>query len=97
MDKNMDAQSIITEIETAALKNGLTRARSLTCGTCFNGMVEIMMRGDGNNFLWAFLNPAEVYDYIHQLAASIGSTAEIKQRTEGYKFQINAQQREKGQ
>lgn len=86
MERTAADQEVIKEIEHAALKNGLSRARSLTAGTCFNGMVEIIMRGDGDIYLWAFLNPAEVYDHIHQLAAVIGCTVEIKKRTDGYKF-----------
>ncbi len=47
------------------------RARSLTVGTAFNGVTEIVMRGDAK-YLWAILQPGEVIELIHQLAANVG-------------------------
>lgn len=49
----------------------LNRARSFTVGTAFNGITEVMLRGDGK-YLWAILQPVEVVETILQLAANIG-------------------------
>ena len=72
------------EIESA--KNGLTRGRSIVCGTCFNGMVEVLIRGDGNKFLWVVLSHGEVSELIHQLSASIGCNTTIAPRTDFLTF-----------
>lgn len=57
-----------------------TRGRSLLCGTCHNGMVEIVIRGDGDRRLWVPLTPPEIGEFIHQLAASIGCVTNIQPR-----------------
>jgi len=48
-----------------------TRARTVTCGPCGGGSIEISMRGDFGN-LWIPLRPTEVVEFLEQLAASIG-------------------------
>jgi hypothetical protein len=56
------------------------RARSFTIGTCFGGTVEVSMRRvDGSN-TFAILQPVEVTEMIHQLAASIGCHIHIQPR-----------------
>ena len=55
----------------------LSRARSLTVGTCFGGTTEIMMRGN-NSYMWAPLQPVEVVELINQLAANIGCHIALK-------------------
>lgn len=62
------------------------RGRSLLVGTCFNEMVEVSMRGDGDKRLWVILDPLEVGELIHQLAATIGCTATVTQRTDFLAF-----------
>lgn len=49
----------------------LSRARSITVGTCFGGTTEIMMRGN-NGYMWTPMQPVEVVELINQLAANIG-------------------------
>jgi hypothetical protein len=49
-----------------------TRARSIMVGTSFGGTVEISMRADDGGVLWSPMQPVEVAEFIHQLAAGIG-------------------------
>jgi hypothetical protein len=55
------------------------RARSVTVGTSFGGTTEISMRSDAGN-TWCVMNPVEVTELIHQLAANIGCHIAIKPR-----------------
>jgi len=61
-------------------RSGLNRGRSITFGTCFNEMVEIAIRGEGDKHLWVCLSPYEAVEILHQLAATIGCTATITPR-----------------
>jgi hypothetical protein len=66
-----------------ALKSRITdlqRSRSITVGTAFGGTTEISMRGDGGNYLWCVMQPVEVTELIHQLAANIGCHVALKPR-----------------
>lgn len=56
--------------DTAAANRN--RARSVTVGTAFGGVTELMMRKNDGNCVWATLQPVEVIELIHQLAAGIG-------------------------
>ena len=78
--------AIHRQLEANNRKSNLTRGRSLVCGTSFNGMVEVLIRGDGDKFLWVVLSPGEVSELIHQLTASIGCTATITPRTDILSF-----------
>ena len=49
-------------------------------GTAFGGTSEIMMRGDGGRHLWCVMQPVEVVELIHQLAANVGCDAKITPR-----------------
>jgi hypothetical protein len=56
------------------------RARSVTVGTCFGGTVELSVRrADGTN-TYAILQPVEVIEIVHQLAASVGCHIHIQPR-----------------
>lgn len=57
----------------------LTRARSVTVGTCFGGTTELMMRND-SGFMWCPMQPVEVIELIHQLAANVGCHIALKPR-----------------
>lgn len=48
------------------------RARSVTVGTCFGGTVELMMRRNDGTVIWTPMQPVEVIELVHQLAASVG-------------------------
>ena len=80
--RNRAIHAVMETQEVENIKRGLTRGRSIVCGTCFNGMVEVLIRGDGNKILWVVLSPGEVSELTHQLAASIGCTATITPRTD---------------
>jgi hypothetical protein len=81
-DHNLIRSELFQAQEIESMKSTQTRGRSIVCGTCFNGQVEISIRGDGNKTLWVPLNPCEVGELIHQLSASIGCTATITPRND---------------
>lgn len=59
------------ENEYANLVQNRNRARSLTVGTSFSGIVEVSMRGDHHS-LWCHLQPVEAIEIMEQLAAATG-------------------------
>jgi hypothetical protein len=61
-------------------ESNYNRARSITVGTSFGGTSEIMMRTDGGRHLWCVMQPVEVIELIHQLAANVGCNAQITPR-----------------
>lgn len=60
--------------------SSLNRARSVTVGTCFGGTTELMMRGNDGSVLWCPMQPVEVIELIHQLAANVGCHIALKPR-----------------
>lgn len=58
-------------------ESNYNRARSISVGTAFGGTSEIIMRGDGGRHLWCVMQPVEVVELIHQLAANVGCDAKI--------------------
>lgn len=62
------------------ISSNLSRARSVTVGTCFGGTTELLMRGDGGRHMWCPMQPVEVIELIHQLAANVGCHIAIKPR-----------------
>ncbi len=61
-------------------ESNYNRARSMMVGTAFGGTTELMMRGDGGRHLWCLMQPVEVIELIHQLAANVGCNAQITPR-----------------
>jgi hypothetical protein len=61
-------------------EEALNRARSVTVGTAFGGSTELTMRGQGSAFTYAILQPVEVVELIHQLAANIGCHLNLQPR-----------------
>jgi hypothetical protein len=61
-------------------EESLNRARSVTVGTAFGGTTELTMRGMGSAFTYAILQPVEVVELIHQLAANIGCHLNLQPR-----------------
>lgn len=61
-------------------ESSLNRARSVTVGTCFGGTTELMMRGNDGSVLWCAMQPVEVVELIHQLAANVGCHIALKPR-----------------
>lgn len=79
-----DNQKVFTESQTRKRINDLYeeneydsvnsmrhRARSITCGTAFGGVVEVSMRTE-SNFMYAQMQPTECIEFIEQLAAGCG-------------------------
>jgi hypothetical protein len=57
-----------------------TRARSVTVGTAFGGTTELIMRRGDGSFTFAIMQPVEVIELIHQLAANIGCHLQLVPR-----------------
>lgn len=74
IDKIRNKQNLDNEL------SNLKRARSIHVGTVFGGTSEILMRGDGDKFLYAILQPVEVVELIHQLSANVGCDVSLKPR-----------------
>ena len=66
--------------DEANFASSLNRARSITVGTCFGGTTEIMMRGNDGTVLWSPMQPVEVIELIHQLAANVGCHIHLQPR-----------------
>ena len=58
------------------------RARSVMVGTSFGGTTEISMRAENGRVTWAPLQPVEVTELIHQLAANIGCHLQLTPRND---------------
>lgn len=68
------------DMDVENLESNRNRARSITVGTAFGGTTEIMMRSDGGRHIWCVMQPVEVVELIHQLAANVGCQVAIKPR-----------------
>ena len=79
-----DTQRKLAEIQAKQdiqnFESSLNRARSVTVGTCFGGTTELMMRGNDGSVLWCPMQPVEVIELIHQLAANVGCHIALKPR-----------------
>lgn len=71
---------IQSKMDEQNYESSLNRARSITVGTCFGGTTEISIRGADGSVLWSPMQPVEVVELIHQLAANIGCHIAIKPR-----------------
>lgn len=69
------------ELAILSSADRINRARSITVGTAFNGVTEIVMRGDGK-YIFSILQPTEVIELIHQLAANVGCHINIQPRND---------------
>lgn len=82
--KIRDAKKRFKEIENIErvenFESCLNRSRSITVGTTFGGTTELSMRGNGDRFLYCIMQPVEVIELIHQLAANVGCHIAIKPR-----------------
>ena len=56
------------------------RARSVSIGTAFGGVAEISMRCNDGRTVWAIMQPVEVLELIHQLAANVGCHINVQPR-----------------
>jgi hypothetical protein len=73
--RKMKQQDIENDI--AANQN---RARAVTVGTAFGGAIDLMMRKPDGNVVWAILQPVEVIELLHQLAAGVGCHLHLQPR-----------------
>ena len=82
--KKQEAKNKIQEIqhrqEVENFESNFNRSRSITVGTSFGGTTEISMRGNGDRFLYCVMQPVEVIELIHQLAANVGCHIAVKPR-----------------
>ena len=62
------------------MKEAANRARSFTVGTAFGGVCEISMRRSDGIHTHAILQPVEVIELIHQLAANVGCHIHLQPR-----------------
>jgi len=76
--KALDA--ITRQQEINGFKSELCRARSVTVGTAFGGTTELSMRGNDGNNIWCLMQPVEVIELIHQLAANVGCHIALRPR-----------------
>lgn len=64
-------KSHMEEMEYRSMLQNKSRARSITVGTAFGGIVEINVRSDFET-IWVQMQPVEVIELIEQLAAGCG-------------------------
>jgi hypothetical protein len=65
-------QEIAMRIHLDEIKANESRARSVTVGTAFGGVIELMMRKHDGSIVWATLQPVEAIELLHQLSAGVG-------------------------
>jgi len=82
--KKSDKQKKFAEIQAAQelqnAESNLNRSRSITVGTAFGGTTEFSMRGNDGKTLWCIMQPVEVIELIHQLAANVGCHIHLQPR-----------------
>jgi hypothetical protein len=61
-------------------ESDFSRARSFTVGSGIGGVVDINMRGPDGKSLHHFIQPVEVSELIHTLAATIGCYVALRPR-----------------
>lgn len=66
-----EIDNLCEENEFYSMKQSRNRARSVTVGTAFGGVVEINMRSDGAS-VYAQMQPIEAIELIEQIAAGVG-------------------------
>lgn len=76
----LEREKLALEQSLDDFKSNLNRARSVTVGTAFGGTTELMMRSDGGRHIWCVMQPVEVVELIHQLAANVGCHIALKPR-----------------
>jgi hypothetical protein len=73
-------QKIQEERMLQDMKASEHRARSISIGTCFGGTTEINMRLESGINAFCMMQPVEVVELIHQLAANVGCHIALKPR-----------------
>lgn len=80
VDRVKKFRELESKMELENRESNLNRARSITVGTSFGGTTEVLMRSDGGRHIWCVMQPVEVIELIHQLAANVGCHIAIKPR-----------------
>lgn len=80
VDRIKKIRELQAKMDLENRESNINRARSITVGTCFGGTSEILMRGDGGRHLWCVMQPVEIIELIHQLAANVGCNAQLLPR-----------------
>lgn len=74
-------EDMYEEHEYASIAQNKYRARSVTVGTAFGGVCELILRSDGAT-VWAQMQPVEVVELIEQLAAGAGLQVAMRPRVD---------------
>ena len=77
-DSKMQAMDRAMSLENRSAD--MNRARSVAVGTCFGGTTELTIRCNDGRVIWAPMQPVEVIELIHQLAANVGCHLQLKPR-----------------
>jgi len=76
--KKIDEMAMQQELDN--FQSSLNRARSVMVGTAFGGTTELSMRANNGQNLWCLMQPVEVIELIHQLAANVGCHISLQPR-----------------
>lgn len=79
-ERKAKLDAILLQQEVANFSADLNRARSVTVGTAFGGTTEVSMRAPNGQNLWCVMQPVEVIELIHQLAANVGCHINLQPR-----------------
>lgn len=82
LDRVKKLRNLQAKMDLENHESNYNRARSISVGTSFGGTSEIMMRGDGGRHLWCVMQPVEVIELIHQLAANVGCNVQLNPRND---------------
>jgi hypothetical protein len=74
-----DLKKLEEQMHIQSRTGDLNRARSVVIGTAFGGVTELSMRTNDKH-VWCLLQPVEVIELIHQMAASVGCHIHIQPR-----------------
>ena len=77
--KQIDAHN--AELSVSGSAERFTRANSITTGNAGGGAIEICLRANDRH-LWILLQPTEIIELIHQLAAGTGCLINIQPRND---------------
>ena len=78
LDKQM--QALLAEQSLANFKTDINRARSISVGNAGGGVSEVSLRKINGDAVYYFLQPVEVIELIHQLAANVGCHINLQPR-----------------
>jgi hypothetical protein len=79
-ERKAKLDAILLQQEIASFSADLNRARSVTVGTAFGGTTEVSMRAPNGSNIWCVMQPVEVVELIHQLAANVGCHINLQPR-----------------